>query len=29
LHHFSNKYTADANPGVDNINYKISYSFGR
>ncbi len=29
FHHFSNKETANANPGVDNINYKVSYNFGR
>jgi hypothetical protein len=27
-HHFSNRDTAEANPGTDNIVYKISYSFG-
>jgi hypothetical protein len=29
LHHFSNKNTAADNPGVDNLNYKVSYNFGR
>jgi hypothetical protein len=29
FHHFSNKNTAYDNPGVDNVNYKVSYSFGR
>lgn len=28
-HHFSNRDTAEANPGVDNVMYKLSYSFGR
>jgi hypothetical protein len=28
FHHFSNKYTADANPGVDSLIFKASYSFG-
>ena len=28
-HHFSNHSTADENPGVDNIDYKVSYNFGR
>lgn len=28
FHHFSNKYTADANPGVDSMMFKASYSFG-
>jgi hypothetical protein len=28
-HHFSNRDTAEANPGTDNVMYKISYSFGR
>jgi opacity protein-like surface antigen len=28
-HHFSNKNTAAVNPGVDNVMYKVSYSFGR
>jgi hypothetical protein len=27
--HFSNRDTAEANPGTDNILYKASYSFGR
>jgi hypothetical protein len=27
--HFSNRDTAEANPGVDNLMYKLSYSFGR
>jgi hypothetical protein len=27
--HFSNRDTAQANPGTDNILYKVSYSFGR
>lgn len=29
FHHFSNRGTAQANPGVDNLMYKLSYSFGR
>lgn len=29
FHHFSNRNTAEANPGVDNLMYKLSYSFGR
>jgi hypothetical protein len=29
FHHFSNRDTAEANPGVDNLMYKVSYSFGR
>ena len=29
FHHLSNKNTANDNPGVDNVNYKVSYSFGR
>jgi hypothetical protein len=29
IHHFSNRDTAPANPGTDNITYKVSYSFGR
>jgi hypothetical protein len=29
FHHFSNKNTANENPGVDNVNYKVSYSFGK
>jgi hypothetical protein len=29
LHHFSNRDTAESNPGVDNLMYKLSYSFGR
>lgn len=28
-HHFSNKDTADANPGVDNGIFQVTYSFGR
>lgn len=28
LQHFSNNFTAPANPGVDNIMYGLSYSFG-
>jgi len=28
-HHFSNKDTADANPGVDNGVFQVTYSFGR
>ena len=28
-HHFSNRDTAPANPGTDNITYMLSYSFGR
>jgi len=28
-HHFSNRDTAQANPGTDNVMYKLSYSFGR
>jgi hypothetical protein len=28
-HHFSNHTTAYANPGTDNLIYKVSYSFGR
>ena len=27
--HFSNRNTAESNPGTDNIVYKVSYSFGR
>ena len=27
--HFSNRDTAESNPGTDNIVYKVSYSFGR
>ena len=27
--HFSNKDTAAVNPGVDNVVFKASYSFGR
>jgi hypothetical protein len=27
-HHFSNRDTAQENPGTDNITYKLSYSFG-
>jgi hypothetical protein len=29
LQHFSNKNTAPANPGTDNIVYRVSYSFGK
>ena len=29
FHHFSNRDTAEENPGVDNLVYKLSYSFGR
>jgi len=29
LNHFSNRDTAQANPGTDNVLYKVSYSFGR
>ncbi|HTV09859.1 MAG TPA: acyloxyacyl hydrolase [Candidatus Aquilonibacter sp.] len=29
FHHFSNRDTAEENPGVDNLMYKVSYSFGR
>jgi hypothetical protein len=29
FHHFSNKYTAPANPGVDSIMLMAAYSFGR
>jgi hypothetical protein len=29
FHHFSNRDTAEENPGVDNLMYKLSYSFGR
>jgi opacity protein-like surface antigen len=29
LQHFSNAYTADANPGVDNGLFKVTYTFGR
>jgi hypothetical protein len=28
LHHFSNAYLSDNNPGVDNQIVKLSYSFG-
>jgi hypothetical protein len=28
-HHFSNRDTAEANPGTDNVMYKLSYSFGK
>jgi opacity protein-like surface antigen len=28
-HHFSNKDTATANPGVDNGIFQVTYSFGR
>jgi hypothetical protein len=28
-HHFSNRDTAEENPGVDNMMFKASYSFGR
>ena len=28
-HHFSNRDTAQANPGTDNVVYGVSYSFGR
>lgn len=28
-HHFSNRNTAKANPGVDNVVYGVAYSFGR
>ena len=28
-HHFSNRQTAPANPGTDNVMYGMSYSFGR
>ncbi len=28
-HHFSNRNTAESNPGTDNITYKLSYNFGR
>ncbi|MGA8086873.1 MAG: acyloxyacyl hydrolase [Terracidiphilus sp.] len=28
-HHFSNKNTADANPGADNGTFQVTYSFGR
>lgn len=27
--HFSNKNTAESNPGTDNVMYRLSYSFGR
>jgi Lipid A 3-O-deacylase (PagL) len=29
VQHFSNAYTADSNPGVDNGLFKLSYTFGR
>jgi Lipid A 3-O-deacylase (PagL) len=29
FHHFSNRDTAESNPGADNILYNLSYSFGR
>lgn len=29
FHHFSNRGTAPANPGVDNMVYRVAYSFGR
>ena len=29
FHHFSNRDTAESNPGTDNIMYNLSYSFGR
>ena len=29
VHHFSNRYTAEANPGADNVMYGVAYSFGR
>jgi len=29
VHHFSNWDTAQANPGTDNVMYKVSYSFGK
>jgi opacity protein-like surface antigen len=29
IQHFSNAYTAEANPGVDNGLFKLTYSFGR
>jgi len=29
FHHFSNRDTAEENPGTDNLMYKLSYSFGR
>jgi len=29
FNHFSNRNTAEANPGTDNMLYKLSYSFGR
>ena len=29
VQHFSNNYTAASNPGVDNLLYGVSYSFGR
>jgi hypothetical protein len=29
IHHFSNAYTADTNPGVDNGLFKVTYNFGR
>jgi hypothetical protein len=29
VHHFSNAYTADTNPGVDNGLFKVTYNFGR
>jgi opacity protein-like surface antigen len=29
IQHFSNAYTADTNPGVDNGLFKLTYSFGR
>ncbi len=28
-HHFSNRNTAESNPGTDNIVYNLSYNFGR
>jgi hypothetical protein len=29
LQHYSNDYTASANPGVDSGIFKLTYSFGR
>jgi hypothetical protein len=29
VQHFSNKYTADENPGVDSGLIKLTYTFGR
>jgi len=29
FHHYSNKYTATVNPGVDNGLFKLTYTFGR